>query len=262
MSEKSKAELKDLIQSLRNHKDAVVVIGDKCANKDLLKINENTKENYNRKNMIKNPKSFWEYYKTVLFEQDFSPTEAEQEINELIKTGIIKTIINLNYTDNIKPVDSLSTKIIELKGNVNILRCMSCDAEYSVINEVLNSSKIVKCECGGKIAPTITMFGEKYRERHISEIKKSIFNETENGIDLNTHVVIFIGVDFEEDYIHELIESFNAIKIQQNKEGYYCVMVCEKDGVSINYYQPEFATYEDIPGAINRLIDKINTEEI
>lgn len=257
--EKTNPELKDLIRSLKTHKDAVVVVGDKCISKSLLKINEETKDIYSRKNMIKNPSSFWGYYRDHIYNQDFKITAEETAVNKLLQTGLVKTVVNLNYTDNIKPN---STNLIELKGNVNTLKCMSCEREYSVIDDVLNSSRIIKCECGGKIAPTVTMFGEKYKSKDVSDIKDSIFKEDNGSVTLNSHVVIFIGVDFEEDYIHELIESFNAIKTQQKENDYYCVMICEKDGVSISYYQPEFATYEDISGAIERLIEKINTEEI
>ena len=124
---------------------------------------------------------------------------------------------------------------------------------------MINNKKVLRCECGGKIAPTITMFGEKYREKYISDIKNAIFKEENGKVELNTHCLIFIGVDFEEDYIHEIMESYNAIKTQTQSEDSYTVMICEKDGVSISYYQPEFATYEDIAGAIGRLI--VNLEE-
>lgn len=253
----SKLTIENLLKSLKLNKDAVIVIGDKCVSKDILKINEETKDDYSRKKMIKNPKEFWNYYNDSIYSQDTSISPTEIAINRLIRTGVIKTVINLNYTDNIKSVALLPTKIIELRGNKNTVRCMSCEKESTITNDILNSSKVVKCECGGKISPTITMFGEKYKEKYTSEIKNAIFKEEDGVIELNTHAIIFIGVDFEEDYMHELIESFNAIKTQQGKEGYYCVMICEKDGVSIQYYQPEFATYEDIPASIDRLITNL-----
>lgn len=253
----SKPTIENLLKSLKQNKDAVIVIGEKCVSKDILKINEGTKDNYSRKKMIKNPKEFWKYYNDSIYNQDTSISSAEEAINRLINTGTIKTVINLNYTGNIKSVALLPTKIIELKGNKNIVKCMSCEKETAITNDILNSSKVVKCECGGKIAPTITMFGEKYKEKYVSEIKSSIFKEDNGTVELNTHTIIFIGVDFEEDYMHELIESFNAIKSQQGTNDHYCVMICEKDGVSIQYYQPEFATFEDIPASIDRLISNL-----
>lgn len=258
--ETKKLEVKDLVRTLKNHKDAVFIIGDKCVSNNLLKIDEHTKDKFSKKSMVKSPKDFWEYYKNTIFNQEnLDATEIEMAINKLIDTGLIRTVINLNYTGNIIKMPFLNTHIIELKGNVKYCRCMSCEKKYRFTDDMLNSKKVLRCECGGKIAPTITMFGEKYRERYISDIKKAIFKEKDGKVELNTHCLIFIGVDFEEDYIHEIMESYNAIKTQTEAEDSYTVMICEKDGVSISYYQPEFATYEDIAGAIERLI--LNLEE-
>ena len=218
--------------------------------------------------MVKQPKEFWTYYRDKIYNQDFNHTAISNAINNLIYTGLVKTVINLNYDDNINKVLSKdkNVDIIELKGNYHTVRCMSCNNEYEIadinndkyIYNIFNSEDIIKCSCGGKIAPTITMFKEKYKTSLITKIKDAIFKTDENNkVDLNTHTLIFIGVDFEEDYMHELIESYNAIKLNTTQENSYCVMICEKDGVSIDYYQPEFATYEDIAGSINRLIDKL-----
>lgn len=209
--------------------------------------------------MVKNPKAFWTYYRKEIFEQDFSPSDIETAINKLIGTGVFKKVINLNYTGNIVKMPLLATKITELRGNVKIARCMSCDKEYPITEDTLKTEKVLKCECGGKIAPTITMFGEKYRDKYINEIKESIFNEEEGKTTLNTHNIIFVGVDFEEDYMHEIMESYNAIKMETEQEETYTTMICEKDGVSIEYYRPEFATYEDIASSIDRLVNNIQS---
>lgn len=52
--------------------------------------------------------------------------EIEMAINKLIDTGLIRTVINLNYTGNIIKMPFIS-HIIELKGNVKSCRCMSCE---------------------------------------------------------------------------------------------------------------------------------------
>lgn len=231
-----------------------MILGDRCSNDNLLVINEKTKEKYNRKNMVKKPNSFWKYYKDKIYDQDFSLTDKEQAINKLINTGVFKTVINLNYTGNIKVTPLLKTNLIELRGNVNTARCMSCDKTYDITKDMLETDKVVKCECGGKIAPTITMFGEKYRDKYIQEIKDSIFKEDKDKVTLNTHNLIFVGIDFEEDYLHEIIESYNAIKHETEQEETYTTLICEKDGVSVEYYQPEFATEDNITDSINRLI--------
>lgn len=255
-----KLTVNDLINSLNKYKDAVLVIGTKCSNDTLLKIDESTKDFYNRKSMVKNAKEFWQYYKDNIYNQDFTSTETEKSVNKLINTGLFKTVINLNYTGNIEKFPLLKTNIIELKGNVNYCRCMSCEKEYRFTEDMLNSKKLLRCECGGKITPTIIMFNEKYKEKHISEIKEAVFKEENNKTILNTHNIIFVGVDFEEDYLHELIESYNAIKLESKQEETYTTMICDKDGVSIQYYQPEFATYENLADSIDRLLSNIRGE--
>ena len=253
-----KLEKNHLIANLKNNKDAIVIIGDKCI-PNLLKINEATKEHFNRKLMVKSPDDFWKWYNENIYKSSQEISETEEAINKLLKTGLFKMAINLNYTNHI---DKDTTNVIELRGNKKILRCMSCNKTFDIPDEnengVVTFKGLLKCSCNGKIAPTVTMFGEKYRQAELDAIKEAIFKETEDGVKLNTHNLIFIGVDFEEDYMHELMESYNAIKATMPEdETYYTIMICEKDGVSIEYYRPEFATYEDITSSINRLIDNI-----
>lgn len=213
--EPKKWQLEQLLATLKNHKDAVVIVGDKVVNElNLYKIDENSKQHLNKKKMVKEPKNFWSFYKENLYEQEninlTSP--AEKAINSLIGMGVIKTLIDLNYTGNIKVPVMSRTNYIQLKGDKSLVRCMSCDKVYKITEDMLNTDTMLKCECRGKISPTITMFGEKYLEKHIKAIKDAIFIEKDDKVELNTHCLIFIGVDFEEDYMHELIESYNAVK--------------------------------------------------
>ena len=260
MSNQERPKLSELIKSLKTHKDAILILGDKVA-PNAVKITESSKETFNRKCLVKSPSKFWEWYNENVFFASPTISNEEVAINELIKTGVFKLIINLNNTNHINS-NSLA-QLIELRGNKTLLRCMTCNSTFEIESKQGKKAtdNVLKCTCGGKIAPTVTMFGEKYRETDLDAIKKAIFIEDEDGVKLNTHTIIFVGVDFEEDYMHELMESYNAIKITMPKEDhYYTVMVCDKDGVSIDYYKPEFATYEDIAGAISRLTDNIKGE--
>lgn len=251
-----KKKIEHLIKNLKNHKDAVIFFGNR-SNLNLFKINELTKENYNRKEMIKNPSEFWKYYKENIYDQEEikNPSDIDLAINDFLKKGFVKLLINLNYTNHIKNVE-----VINLKGTANILKCMSCGKEINVtdslLDELISNNKVFKCnECGGKISPTVLMFDEKYKENYINKIKNALFKEDEKfKVHLNTHTLIFIDIDFQEDYLDEIIESYSAIKIDNNSdEEYYTVMICNKDGLSIDYYRPEFATYENISDSIVRL---------
>ena len=256
-----KKQLKDLLKNLKNNKDAVVVIGDR-SDRNILKIDESTKKDYNRKNMIKNPKEFWTFYRDSIYNQDIikSISEKEKAINKLLVSGCVKTVIDLTYTGNITAPSDVN--VIRLKGDVNKLRCMSCEKEYPVTQDILDSyienGQVAKCSCNGKIAPTMIMFGEKYKEKDITASKESVFKNENDKVELNTSTLIFIDVDFEEDYIHEMMESYQAIQ-NSSDDNNFTVMICEKDGISIEYYKPDFATFEDIPDSIKRLLDNLNS---
>ena len=217
--------------------------------------------------MVREPKYFWKHYRENI-SPDKGIAKAEEELNTLLDLGIAKTVINLNNTGAILPHICSNTQLIELKGNNNFARCMSCEKTYFLEEDMLNTLSVLKCECKGKIAPSIVMFGEKYLQKHTQAVKDAIFTEEETvdkgtEVKLNTHCLIFIGVDFEEDYLHDLIESYSAIKSQvsTDEDPYFSVIITQGDWASIEYYQPEFATNEDIPGSLSRLIAQLKEEE-
>lgn len=268
MSEKNKWKMENLLENLRKNKDAVIIIGDKAVKElELYPIDEASKKMLNKKKMVREPKYFWKYYReNVIGDKRITYSEAEKAIEGLLRTGTIKTAVNLNYTGGIDDPSRLSPvlapvkyELIELKGNMDRYRCMSCDKEDFYTQDMLNTLSMLKCECKGKIAPSVVMFGEKYLQKNTQAVKDAIFKEEDGKVELNTHCLIFIGVDFEEDYMHDLMESYNAIKaeISTDEDPCFTVMITQGDWASIEYYQPEFATNEDIAGAISRLTAQI-----
>lgn len=255
--EPKKRTVEELLKNLKNNRDAVVIVGDKVVEElNMYPIDEKSKKMLNRKKMVKEPKYFWKHYKENVH-KDYGVSEAEKQINDLLDLGVVKTVINLNYTGSILPTIGTNTQLIELKGHKNKYRCMSCGATGTFTEDMLNTLNVLKCEhCKGKIAPSIVMFEEKYLEKNTKAIKDAIFIEEDGEVKLNTHCLIFIGVDFEEDYLHEIIESYDAIKakVQNDENPYFTVLIAHGDLASIEYYQPEFATNENIEESIKRLI--------
>lgn len=259
MSQENKWTIKNLIENLSKNKDAVVLIGERAIKElDLFPIKDNTKDILNKKNMVRKPKEFWEYYKTNIGRQQFKVSKSEHALMNMMESGIIKTVIDLNYTGWISEYGT-SVEKIQLKGDIDKYRCMSCNKEGEFTADMLNTSTMLKCDCGGKIAPSITLFGDKYLDKNIQAVKDSIFIEDGEKVKLNTHCLICIGVDFEEDYINELIDSYDAIKreVSTDEDPYFTVIITENDWASIEYYQPEFATNENIDESITRLTAQI-----
>lgn len=255
--EENKWQINHLIENLKRNKDAVIIIGDKAVETlELFKVNEDCKDTMNRKTMVKEPQKFWSFYKENISKQVFGAAPAEDAIKSLLETGVVKTVIDLNYTGHIyNSILPDGINVIQLKGDLDVLRCMSCEKEYEVTDELLDTEKVLKCDCKGKIAPTITMFGEKYLDKNVKAVKDAIFLEEDNEVKLKTHCLIFIGTDFEESYINELIDSYDAIKanLSNDEETFFTVIITDNDSMSINYYKPEFATDGDIKESIKRL---------
>lgn len=260
MSEVNKWTVKNLIENLSKNKDAVIVIGEKAVKElDLFPVSDNTKDVLNKKNMVRNPKEFWEYYREHIISQVFGSSKAERALSNLLRTNVVKTVIDLNYTGYISEFCEDNSNKIQLKGDMDTYRCMSCNKEEGFTMDMFDTSKVLKCDCGGKIAPSVTLFGDKYLDKNIQAVKDSIFIEDGDKVKLNTHCLIFIGVDFEEDYINELIDSYDAVKkeVSTNEDPYFTVIITDNDWTSIEYYQPEFATNENIDESITRLTTQI-----
>ncbi len=257
----NKWQINHLIENLKRNKDAVVIVGDKAVETlNLFKVNEDCKDIMNRKTMVKEPKKFWSFYEENISKQVFGESPAEAAIRQLLDTDVVKTVVDLNYTGHLSGNnDNENIEVIQLKGDLDVLRCMSCGKEYETTKELLATETMLKCECKGKIAPTITMFGEKYLDKNIKAVKDAIFLEEDDKVELKTHCLIFIGVDFEESYVNELIDSYDAIKanVTSDEETYFTVIITDNDSMSINYYKPEFATDDNIPDSIKRLVAKI-----
>ena len=64
--------------------------------------------------------------------------------------------------------------------------------------------------------------------------------------------VIFIGVDFTDSLISEIIDSFDALK----DNNHYTVVIADKEHrEDVIYYNPEFGVSDDIQQGVLRLID-------
>jgi hypothetical protein len=245
----------DLVNHLNKYKDAVIIIGDAVVKDlNLFKVDETTKDVYNRKTMVKEPDKFWKYYKENIFKGRLENTKEQDAINNLLVTDIANKVIVLSqegyFEDLAMPYD-----VISLKGNQRFTTCVKCNSIQCLSHKFEPETKC-KC-CGGRIKPTVLMYGEDYGHAEYTAAKNAVFNETEEGTKLNTHTLIFIGVDFEEDIMHEFIENFDVIKKKYPEEPHYSVIIADNDTVSIGLYEPEFATDGDIAGSVERLITLI-----
>ena len=100
---------------------------------------------------------FFNYYKENLIFRDAEPNPAHITLAKLEKVGKLKAVITQN-------IDGLhqkagSKEVLELHGSVHRNYCQICGKEY-VLNHILKSDGIPKCDCGGIVKPDVVLYEE------------------------------------------------------------------------------------------------------
>ena len=244
---KEKLPIDSLISHLKKYKDAVIVLGPKIITDEMFRVDEKTKEIYNRKTMIKEPDKFWMFYSKFIMSmpQSYS-NKIINSIDNLLKLNLHSNIVDINLINSID-------NVISPNGKTDILECVKCHKQinpYEIKEQLENQDKTFKCECGGNIKPTVLYFGEKYTTPVYNSVKDAIFTEENGKPALNTHTLIFIGVDFMDSLTEEMIDSFDALKTKD-----HFTVIIDNTQTNLIYYEPEFGVSDELDKGIDRLIN-------
>ena len=120
---------------------------------------------------MRNTEGFYEFYKEKMMFLDAKPNAAHKKLAELEKAGKLKAIITQN-------IDGLHTaagskKVLELHGSVHRNYCMDCGKFYTA-EDILNSTGIPKCTCGGIIKPDVVLYEEGLDDKTVTEAVREI----------------------------------------------------------------------------------------
>ena len=257
MKKNDKLPIDTLLNHLREHKDAVIILGpDILEEGKQFEISPETYECYNRKKMVKQPGEFWKYYSDKIMTPLAITNKTTIQINTLLSMNLHSSVIDTNIVKTISPYE-----VISPNGKNGVLECVKCHKTFdahSMFNQLQNQEKVLKCKCGGNIKPTVLYHGEKYSTPLYEKVKNAIFIEENGKPQLNTHTLIFIGVDFTDSLVSELIDSYDALKDAQH----YTVIITDKlNKDDLIYYNPEFGVADDIDAALLRLMDLIKEHE-
>ena len=254
IKKKTKLPIKVLLNHLKQYKDAVVILGPDIANENVA-VNEDSKDKFNRKTMVRDPQKFWSYYAENLMKIFSYNDITTSTVEALLDLKLHSTVIDTNIIEVMN-----HTHVISPAGKNNTLKCVKCGKSYNAENmyaQLKYQDTTLKCSCGGNIKPTVLCMGEKYPLNVYNEVKDAIFTEENGKVSLNTHTLIFIGVDFTDSLISEIIDSFDALK----DANHYTVVIADKDHrEDVIYYNPEFGVCDDIQQGVSRLIDLLKEE--
>ncbi len=249
---KNKLPIDVLIKHLKEHKDAVIILGpDVLEDVKYFIIDESTYECYSRKIMIKNPKDFWKYYSDKIMSPLAINTKSTNQVNAFLGMELHSSIIDTNIVKTIAPV----YKVISPNGKNNVLECVKCHKEYdahAMFNQLQNQEKVLKCECGGNIKPTVLYHGERYNAHLYNTVKNTIFKDNNGKPELVPHTLIFIGCDFTDTLVSEIIDSYDALK---DHEHFTVIITDKTNRDDLIYYNPEFGVTDDLNLALERLIE-------
>ena len=120
---------------------------------------------------IHRTEEFFRFYRDKMLYLNAKPNAAHWKLAQWEQAGRLSAVI----TQNIDGLHQMagSKRVLELHGSVHRNTCMQCGAHFSV-QEILNSTGIPRCPCGGIIKPDVVLYEESLDERTLMEAVREI----------------------------------------------------------------------------------------
>ena len=120
---------------------------------------------------VAHTEEFFDFYRTKMLYLDAQPNAAHKKLAELETAGKLTAVVTQN-------IDGLHQKagsrhVYELHGSVLRNTCQVCGRLYS-LDEILRTSGIPTCSCGGIIKPDVVLYEEPLVESILSGAIQSI----------------------------------------------------------------------------------------
>ena len=115
---------------------------------------------------ISHTAEFFDFYRQKMICLTARPNAAHRKLAELEAAGKLSAVV----TQNIDGLHQMagSKNVLELHGSVHRNYCQKCHKCYSA-EEILNSTGIPRCSCGGLIKPDVVLYEEQLDSRTIDE---------------------------------------------------------------------------------------------
>ena len=122
---------------------------------------------------------FYNFYRDKMLALDAQPNAAHKWLAKLEEKGRLSAVV----TQNIDGLHYLagSRRVYELHGTVHTNRCMRCGKFYTA-EDILNSTGIAKCDCGGIIKPKVVLYDE--------DLNMDIYNRAINAISIADTMIV------------------------------------------------------------------------
>ncbi len=108
------------------------------------------------------PEIFFKFYRDKMLCPDACPNAAHKKLAEMEEKGRLSAVV----TQNIDGLHQMagSKNVLELHGSVLRNHCQKCGKAYSM-EDIMNSTGVPHCECGGIIKPDVVLYEEMLDDR-------------------------------------------------------------------------------------------------
>ena len=106
-----------------------------------------------------NPEEFFRFYRDKILDPGMNakPNAAHKRLAELEQRGKLTAVVTQNI-DGLHD-DAGNKNVLELHGSVRRNYCAKCGMRYA-LSDVLSSTGVPHCACGGIIRPDVVLYGE------------------------------------------------------------------------------------------------------
>ena len=114
---------------------------------------------------MRKPEEFFRFYRNKMLFPNAQPNAAHKKLAQWETEGRLSAVVTQN-------IDGLHQKagsktVYELHGSVLRNHCMRCGRFYSM-EDVMNSTGVPKCECGGVIKPDVVLYEESLDDETVA----------------------------------------------------------------------------------------------
>lgn len=117
------------------------------------------------------PEEYYRFHREKLVIDNVKPNAAHLKLAELEQKGKLRAVVTQNI-DGLHQAAG-SKKVLELHGSVHRNYCMDCGKFYTA-EDILNSTGIPKCTCGGTIKPDVVLYEEGLDDKTVTEAVREI----------------------------------------------------------------------------------------
>lgn len=233
--------VQELVEHLKEHKDAVIILGSGVLEHKAEYSVEDFNSNYTRKALVREPQKLWNFFMNNMYRE---ATSKEDKLFNTIKS--LKDITGLVVNQNM--IAHTIGNTIDLHGSYGIFMCPKCKTIYTKDYITSKEPYENECECcGATIRPTALLSGERYNHADFKLVEESI---------ANAHTIILIGMDYTEEPLLKLIAQYGDIKaITESKDKVLVSIQTKEEEFDPNEMTHfEFIVRDDIQAALDRLI--------